>query len=484
MTSENPVGLSEKKSETSAVEDTGFDAPEAHHYSSEEKHLLRKIDWTLIPWVGFLYFLAVEDRVNVGFALTMNHEVGHDLNTILNMTGPQGNIGVGLFYAAYILFEVPSNLIMTRVRPSLWLARIMITWGIVTSFFTLVKAQWSFYLLRFLLGALEAGFWPGLAYYMTLWYRKTEQASRIGWYFTASPLSGAVGGLISAGVQLMDGDGHLYGFQWLFLFSGVITFIFGVATIWYLPDTPHRPHRRFTSEELELAKNRLADEKEAVHWSWGDLIAQAKDYKVWLFTLMYLTPVMAVASLAFFVPKIVQQMGYSSLNVSLLSVPVFVFGTISVVLISRSSDYFKERGWHIIGCAITSFVGFVILSFAPSVGARYFGLLVAAAGTYGAVPPVIAWITNNKDGDVAVASAVAIVSSVANFGALVTTFALYSAWTSDAPKYIGSNMINGGAMLLTGIAAAWCKYTYSKKNRIIRETGMDPETGRKFLYII
>jgi MFS family permease len=179
---------------------------------------------------------------------------------------------------------------MTKVRPSLWLARIMITWGIVTSFFTLVKAQWSFYLLRFLLGALEAGFWPGLAYYMTLWYRKTEQASRIGWYFTASPLSGAVGGLISAGVQLMDGDGHLYGFQWLFLFSGVITFIFGVATIWYLPDTPHRPHRRFTSEELELAKNRLADEKEAVHWSWGDLIAQAKDYKVWLFTLMYLTP--------------------------------------------------------------------------------------------------------------------------------------------------------------------------------------------------
>lgn len=193
---------------------------------------------------------------------------------------------------------------------------------------------------------------------------------------------------------------------------------------------------------------------------------------------------MAVASLAFFVPKIVQQMGYSSLNVSLLSVPVFVFGTIAVVLISRSSDHFKERGWHIMGCAVTSFIGFVILSFAPSVGARYFGLLVAAAGTYGTVPPVIAWITNNKDGDVAVASAVAIVSSVANFGALVTTFALYSAWPADAPKYIGSNMINGGAMLVTAIAAAWCKYTYTKKNHIIRETGMDPETGRKYAYLV
>jgi hypothetical protein len=193
--------------------------------------------------------------------------------------------------------------------------------------------------------------------------------------------------------------------------------------------------------------------------------------------------VMAVASLAFFVPKIVQQMGYSSLNVSLLSVPVFVFGTIFVVIISWSSDHFKERGFHIIGCALTSFLGFIILSFAPSVGARYFGLLVAAAGTYSTVPPVMAWITNNKDGDVAVASSVAIVSSFANIGALFTTFALYSAWPSDAPRYIGSNMINGGAMLLTAMSAAWLKYTYSKKNRIIRDTGSDPQTGRKFLYI-
>jgi MFS family permease len=179
---------------------------------------------------------------------------------------------------------------MTKVRPSLWLARIMISWGIVTTFFILVKDKWSFYLLRFLLGALEAGFWPGLAWYLTQWLRKTEQATRIGWYFTASPLSGAVGGLISAGVQLMDGSGNLFGFQWLFLFSGVITFIFGIATIWYLPDTPYRPHRRFTADELILAQTRLEDEKKPVPWAWKDLFDQVKDYKVWLFTIMYLTP--------------------------------------------------------------------------------------------------------------------------------------------------------------------------------------------------
>ncbi|OZJ05168.1 hypothetical protein BZG36_02218 [Bifiguratus adelaidae] len=460
------------------------EAPVAHQYTTEERRLLRKIDWIIIPWIGLLYFLAVEDRVNVGFALTMNHEVLHDLNSVLGMTGPQGNIGVGLFYAAYIIFEVPSNLVMTKVRPSLWLARIMITWGIVTCFFTIVKAPWSFYLLRFLLGALEAGFWPGLAYFMTLWYRKTEQATRIGWYFTASPLSGAVGGLISAGVQLMDGDGNLYGFQWLFLFSGLITVIFGVATIWYLPDTPARPHRVFTAEEQALANDRLKDEKHAAHWSLRDLLAQARDYKVWLFSLMYLTPVMAVASLAFFVPKIVQQMGYSSITVSLMSVPVFVVGALFVVIVSWSSDRHKERGYHIICAALASFTGFCILSFAPSVGARYFGLMVAGGGTYATVPPVMAWITNNKDGDVAVASAVAIVSSMANFGALVTTFALYSGWPADAPLYIGSNMINGGAMLLTALAAAWLKFTYGRRNKIIQTEGSDPQTGRRVLYIL
>lgn len=460
----------------------------------KEKKLLRKIDWRIVPWIFCLYFLSVEDRSNVGYAMTMNKAEKHTLADTAGLTPQQNNIGLGLFYVAYIIFEVPSNLMMAHVNPAHWIARIMITWSIVTGCMAAISKPWHFYLLRFLLGVFEAGFWPGITFYNTLWYKPEEISTRIGVTYLAGPASGAFGGLISAAVQLIDTKGNLYGWQWLFLISGIISVLFGVVTVFYLPSTPEKSTRFLNEDERARVKKRLGlvtqeaktlenAEERNMKRDLQQVLAEFKDFKVWLFCVLYFTPVMAATSLGYFIPKIVQQIGtFTSIEVSLMSIPPFVFGGFMVYVVTRLSDRYNNRGWFIIGCSCVSFTGFCILSFAPQVGARYFGLMVVAGGTYPTVPLSMAWTANSKEDPVAVASATGIVSSVANFGALICTFALYSGWPSDAPRYIGSNMINGGAMLIAALCAFGLRMHLSKLNKIIDRDGSVGD--RKYRYIL
>ncbi|EIE83499.1 hypothetical protein RO3G_08204 [Rhizopus delemar RA 99-880] len=420
--------------------------------------------------------------------MTMNSAEKHTLADTSGLTSHQNNIGLGLFYVGYIIFEVPSNLLMAHVNPAHWIARIMITWSIVTGCMAAISRPWHFYLLRFLLGVFEAGFWP--AYYNTLWYRPEEISSRIGVTYLAGPASGAVGGLISAGVQLIDTHGHLYGWQWLFLISAIVSLLFGIATIFYLPSTPEKSTRFLTEDERTRVQRRLetSDAHESVEErnlkrGWIQVLSELKDFKIWIFCVLYFTPVMAATSLGYFIPKIVQQIGqFTSIQVSLMSIPPYVFGGLMVYVITRCSDHYSSRGWFIVGCCLISFIGFTVLSFAGSVGARYFGLMIVAGGTYPTVPLSMAWTANSKDDPVAVASATGIVSSVANFGALICTFALYSGWPSDAPRYVGSNMINGGAMVVAAICAFLLRLHLSRVNSVIEKEGYVGE--RTHLYIL
>ncbi|RUP42854.1 major facilitator superfamily domain-containing protein [Jimgerdemannia flammicorona] len=430
-----------------------------HAYTDEERALLRKLDWKIVLWLFVLYFLSVEDRVNVGFAMTMNTEQGHDLMAVAGLSPRQNNLGLALFYVAYIICELPSNLIMTRINPGLWIARIMTTWGVVTACMATIHSDWSFYLLRVLLGALEAGFWPGMGT-CTLAGVPSEISSRIGSYYLAAPLSGAFGGLISAGIQLMDTDGGL-----LFLFSGLISIIFGVITIWYLPSTPTHTPKHFpflTQSERALATTRLAHSTApSKSWTARDLVPPLSDPKTYLFSILYFTPVMAATSLGYFIPKIVQQMGtFTSIQVSLISIPPYAFGGIVVTVATKLSDHCRQRGLFIIACAISAVIGFVVLSFADPLGAS------------------MAWTANTSQTPLAIAITTSIVSSLANFGALICTFALYSGWPADAPRYIGSNMINGGAMLLAAATAGYLKWDLGRQNRKMDREGV---VGMRFI---
>ncbi|KAI9260811.1 major facilitator superfamily domain-containing protein [Sporodiniella umbellata] len=430
----------------------------------------------------------MEDRGNVGFAMTMNSSVNHTLPDTSGLTNRQNNIGLGLFYVAYIIFEVPSNLLMAYVNPAFWLGRIIITWGIVTGSMAAISLPWHFYLLRFLLGLFEAGFWPGLAYYLTLWYKPEEISTRIGVAYLAAPLAGGMGGLISAGVQLIDTKGRLYGWQWLFLITGVVSFILGVATLFYLPSTPEKSKKFLTEEERLQIKSRLATghvvtEKKTIKKELKQAIYELHSVNVWAFSLLYFPPVMAATSLGYFIPKIVQQIGnFDSIEVSLMSIPPYFFGGVVVYIVTRCSDYYGSRGYFMVSCCLVAFVGFTVLSFTNSTGSRYFGLMLVSGGTYPTVPLCMAWTTNSYEDPVTIASVTGIVSSVANFSSLVVTFALYSGWPSDGPKYIGSNMINGGAMLLTALIALLLRYRLAKMNQTIRVEG--PIEGKTRPYIL
>lgn len=233
----------------------------------------------------------------------MNTAAGHNLSQQLHLSAKEVSTGLALFYVAYVIFDFPSNLIMTRLSPRVWMSRIVIAVGIIGACFAAIKAAWSLYLLRFLLGLVIAGMWPGMAYYLTLFYPPSRTGKRIGMYFTAAQVSAAVVGLVSAGFQQMDGLGGLVGFQWMFLLYGLCAIILGVALLWWLPDRPLPPGQEVTRaglmKWLPAPKPALTGDDAQVHYEdltrvyharrWGirDLARVLIDWRLWPLVLMY-----------------------------------------------------------------------------------------------------------------------------------------------------------------------------------------------------
>lgn len=263
----------------------------------------RKLDFRIIPAFWVLYFLCSAIRSNIGIAQTMNRDVGHDLMSVLRLTPKDTAMALTLFYVSYVLFDLPSNLIMSKLSPRAWMARIVFAVGLIGTCFAAADAAWSVKLLRFLLGVVTAGMWPGMAYYLTLFYPPSRTGKRIGMYFTASQVSAAVVGLVSAGFQQMDGLGGLVGFRWMFLIYGLLGMILGVVLLWWLPDRPLAPgETRVRSKWLKWlpqSPEALAGEDAIVHyhdlrrvyharpWNLRDLGCVFIDWRLWPLVLMY-----------------------------------------------------------------------------------------------------------------------------------------------------------------------------------------------------
>ena len=233
----------------------------------------------------------------------MNTAHDHNLAQVLRLSSKEVSTGLALFYVAYVVFDFPSNLIMTRVSPRVWMSRIVVAVGLIGACFAAVRAAWSLFLLRFLLGLVTAGMWPGMAYYLTLFYPPSRTGKRIGMYFTAAQVSAAVVGLVSAAFQLMDGDGGLVGFQWMFLIYGLCAIILGVALLWWLPDRPLAPGEEMQktgiTKWLPAPKPALTGEDAQVHyedlrrvyhprpWNLRDLKMVLIDWRLWPLLFMY-----------------------------------------------------------------------------------------------------------------------------------------------------------------------------------------------------
>lgn len=279
------------------------DVEDSHTSTQRMKKVYRKLDRRIIPPFWLLYFLCSAVRSNVGLAQTMNIAEGHNLGAQLNLSPHQVSTGLALFYVSYVVFEVPSNLAMSKLSPSVWLARIVISVGIIGTAMVGMRNAAGYYVLRLLLGAVEAGMWPGMSLYLTLFYPTRRMAKRVGWYFTASQMSAAVVGLVSAGFQKMDGLGGLVGFEWMFLLWGLVTLVFGFSLIWWLPDRPLPPgQERKTSwwnKWLPKPKPALSGDDAILHyqdlsqayhnteWTLKDLLAVLLDWRFWPLLIMY-----------------------------------------------------------------------------------------------------------------------------------------------------------------------------------------------------
>ncbi|KZL68638.1 major facilitator superfamily transporter [Colletotrichum incanum] len=449
---------------STAAASSSADTPAGPSHQEEEEYdvemvekVYRKLDLRIIPAFWTLYFVCSAIRSNIGIAQTMNAAQGHDLMTVLGLTARDTSTALALFYVAYVIFDCPSNLVMAKLSPRIWMARIVIATGIIGTCFAAVHSAWSVKLLRFLLGVVIAGMWPGMSYYLTLFYPPSRTGKRIGMYFTAAQLSAAVVGLVSAGFQLMDGLGGLVGFRWMFLIYGLVAIVLGFSLLWWLPDRPLPPgQKRQRSNWLKWlppTPEALSGQDAVIHyhdlrrvyhprpWTLRDLVRVLIDWRLWPLTFMYFGVVGVGIGTQLYGSVIIRSIvpTATSIEVSLLFAPIWIMDLIAILLVMPISDRFHGHRPFIFSAAVCiQITGLLVVTFALDNGwARYGGLLMVGFGLGPTVPNCMTWtneIFQRRHGEVGVAAATALVSGLGNLGSIVTTYALYTGWPEDAAK--------------------------------------------------
>jgi MFS transporter, ACS family, tartrate transporter len=345
---------------------------------SVEERTLRRVRWRLLPFLCLLYIVSYLDRVNVSFAkLTMNAAIGIDDATYA--------LGAGIFFIGYFLFEVPSNLILERVGARRWIARIMITWGIISASMALVEGANSFIALRFLLGLAEAGFFPGILLYLTYWFPLKERARVVGLFMVALPLSGLIGSPLSGELMRLSGLG-LQGWQWMYIVEGLPAIVLGLVCLRFLTDQPHQA-TWLRADEREWLTRTLADERQLVrHVGHSTLRAALTQPKVWALALAYFGIVLALYGFNFWLPTLISVHGVSPRYTGWIAVLPFLCGAPFMVWWGRHSDRTGERVRHLIVVSVLGFIGFAAASAFQSLPAQIVCLCVAVMGVYGSFP--------------------------------------------------------------------------------------------------
>src|ERR1700759_5662349 len=308
--------------------------------SELETSTIRAISWRLIPFLVVAYFFSYLDRVNLGFAaLTMNAE--------LKFSPTVFAWGAGIFFIGYFIFEVPSNLALEKFGASRWIARIMVTWGIISALMALVSGPWSFYGLRFLLGVAEAGFFPGIILYLTYWYPAKYRARFLAAFAIAVPVSTVIGAPISGLLLGLDGAMGLKGWQWLFILEGIPSVLLGIGSWFYLTDRPVKADWLTAEQKAWLAAqldSETAAKQAANHLTLGQALASPK---VIALSLIYFGFVAALYGMQFWLPTIVKAFGFSNAQTGFVIAVPYLIGTIAMMLWARHSDATRERVMHV-----------------------------------------------------------------------------------------------------------------------------------------
>ncbi|KEF55438.1 uncharacterized protein A1O9_08188 [Exophiala aquamarina CBS 119918] len=408
-------------------------AVEDAHDTKFEKRVLKKIDLRLLPILGALYTIALVDRSNISVARIS----GLDEDVGLKQ-GNRASIVLLVFFIGYIIFEIPSNIVIHKIGAANWLAFIAFAWGLVSLGIGFLNNWIGLAICRAILGVLEAGFFPGCVYLVSSWYRRYEVQKRLaGFFLTASALS-AFANIFAYGLIQIAQTTEYKGWRWIFIIEGAITCVAAIAAWFVIVDFPDSNRNKFLSpKEKEFVKSRLAadrgtEERQKVTWS--ILFRTAADWKVWAFSLMYMSGAVGVYAFLFFLPIILRSgLGYSLSMSFVLSAPPALFSVIEAFFISWLADKTKMRGPFVVFQGIVGIVGLCMTGFLDAPTPRYVGTFLGEAGVNGLVVSVLAWQANNIRGDARRAVATAILISVSGIGGIYSSLVFRQ---QDAPNYL------------------------------------------------
>ena len=374
-----------------------------------EKSAMRKIYMRLLPFAIFTYFLAYIDRINVSFAgLTMRGD--------LSLSATAFGFAAGTFYWGYFIFEVPSNVVLEKIGARIWIARIMITWGIFAGLTALVVGSNSFAVVRFLLGAAEAGFFPGIVLYFTYWFPARHHARIVSGFLIGLPIAVAAGAPISTGLLGLEGVMGLHGWQWMYIAEGVPTVLIGVVTLFVLTDKPEQATFLTAEEKSWLGAKLLAERKAKEAVRTFSMLQGMFNPKVLLLALNYFGIVVASLGVLIFVPQMIKSLGnLSNMTVGWLTMIPYVTGGIGLVVWGRISDRMHERRWNLLGACVVSTIGLIITGMTMGTWWAMVGLSIATFGFYGSKGPFWAMPSMFLTGTAAAAS-IAWINSIGNLG--------------------------------------------------------------------
>ncbi|KAK9771501.1 putative Major facilitator superfamily transporter [Seiridium cardinale] len=430
--------------------------PDAH-LSAEERELIdrklvRRLDWVLIPWLCILYLLAFLDRTNIG-----NAKIAH-LDKDLGLTTQSYNATLTIFFVSYAVFEPLTNILLKKLRPSVFIPIIMFLWGCCMLGMGFVYNWSGLMAARWFLGLAEAGLFPGINYYLSCWYKRSEFGVRAAIFFSAAAISGSFGGLLAAAIEKMEGIGGKPGWAWIFILEGLLTILFGVASFWMVHDFPD--DARFLSEQdrarimrrLKLDQQSSAEHEEfKMTYLWAGL----KDWKMWLGMVIYMGCDMPLYAFSLFLPSIVSELGWngSVIQAQLMSVPPYVAAAILTVVIGFVADRTRQRGLCNVAVSAIGIAGFAMLIGASSAKVKYAGTFLGALGIYPCISNTITWMANNTEGVYKRGVVLGFVIGWGNLNGVVSSNIYYS-----SPQYYQGHgvvlaymaiFLLGGSLLMT-----------------------------------
>ncbi|PHH61470.1 hypothetical protein CDD81_317 [Ophiocordyceps australis] len=444
----------------------GFDNRDAIWRHEFERKLVRRIDLHLMPFLILMFLLNFLDRSNLSQARQGS------LEQDLGMSGTDFNLATSIFFVGYLVMQLPSNVVITRVRPSLYLATAVLLWGLVSTCNAAARSFHHLVIIRFFLGFVEAPFFPGAVFLMSSWYTRAELTRRIAWFYCGNTLASMFGGLVAYGIlKNLSGLGGIAGWRWLFIIEGSTTIAVAIVSAFFLPDYPTTT-RWLNSEEREFAAWRLAaDIHEADERStasvWQGLKLAFGDYRLYLFVLLTHMSILSCAFQYFF-PTIVQTLGYGHLFTLLLTVPPWFAAFAVSCLVNWTAARTGDRSIHICCLCIIAAIGNIISIASRSTAARFFAMFLMLMGAISAFTIVVSWVAGSFPRPRVKRSVVIAVANLVGNTANIYGSYMYSQDTG--PRYLPGGVTNAAICLLTGALAIALRYLHKWENKKLERT--------------